>query len=60
MLATNQGSTDMVDPHEIASFQSNSIAAPNVLRVELSDVDVLQNDVLSAHDAETFAFDDTS
>jgi len=50
----------MVDPDEIASFQSNSIATPNVLRVELSDVDILQNDVLSTDNAEAFALNDTS
>ena len=50
----------MVDPDEITSFQSNGIAAPDVLRVQLSDVDILQNDVLSAHNTETLALDDTS
>ena len=50
----------MVDPHEVASFQSNSIAAPNVLRVQLSDVDILQNDVLSTNNSKALALDDTS
>ena len=50
---------DSVNPNLVASVQSNSIATPYVLRVQLSDVDILHNDVLSTHDTKTFAFDDT-
>ena len=50
---------NVIDPHHIAAFQCYSIAAPYVLRVELGDVDVLQDDVASAHNAETFTLDDT-
>jgi hypothetical protein len=49
----------MVDPDEIASFQRNGIATPYVLRVELSNVNVLQDNVLSTNDAKTFALNDT-
>ena len=48
----------VINPYEVASFQSNRIATPHVLRIQLSNVDVLQDDILSTHDAETFTLDD--
>jgi hypothetical protein len=59
VLTTDQGSSHVIDPDEITAFQRNGIATPYVLRVELSDVDVLQNDVLSTNDTKTFALDNT-
>jgi hypothetical protein len=49
----------MIDPHHVTALQSDSITAPNVLWVQLGDVDVLQDDVASTHDTKAFAFDDT-
>lgn len=48
-----------VDPDKVAAIQCNGIATPNVLRVELGNVDVLQNNILFTHDTETFTLDDT-
>lgn len=36
---------DLVDPDHVGTSQRDSITTPDVLRVELSDVDVLDNDV---------------
>lgn len=51
----------MVDPNQIAAVESNGITAPNIFRVQVSDSDVLDDDVCrAAAEAETFAFDATS
>ena len=59
VLTTDQGSANVIYPDEVASFQRDGITTPNVLRVQLSNVDVLQDDILSTHNAKTFALDDT-
>lgn len=46
VLTADQGSSDVVDPDEVGVIQGNSIATPDVLRVEGSDVNVLNDDVL--------------
>lgn len=46
VLTTNQGGSDVVDPDEVGVIQGNSIATPDVLGVESSDVNVLNDDVL--------------
>lgn len=50
---------DMVNPHLVAAVQGDRITAPDVLRVELSNVDVLDDDTAGAIcDPETGALDD--
>ena len=50
----------MVNPDLIRAVKRNGITTPNKLRVEVSDGDVLDDDILrSATEAETFAFDRT-
>jgi hypothetical protein len=50
---------DVINPNHITALQSNGVATPHVLRVKLSDVNVLQDDVCSTHNAEAFTLDDT-
>ncbi len=45
----------MVDPDVVAVAECNGIATPDVLGVELCDVDILDDDIFSAIDAETFS-----
>ena len=48
----------MIDPNQIRAVERDRITAPNKLRVEVSDGDVLDNDIgRSTTEAETFAFD---
>lgn len=49
----------MVDPDLVAAVEGDTIASPDVLRVELGDVNVLDDDVLGAVDAQTLTTDDT-
>jgi hypothetical protein len=49
----------VVNPHHVAALQSDSITTPNVLRVQFGDVDVLQDDVASTHNAQALTLDDT-
>ena len=50
----------MVDPDHVGTCQSNGIAAPDVLRVELGDVNVLDDDVLdTVGKSDALALDDT-
>jgi len=54
------GGSGRTDPDEVGLVEGDGVAAPDVLWVELGDVDVLDDDVLcSVGDAETFATDDT-
>lgn len=46
MLATDEGDLDMVDPNQVSSSERDSIATPNVLRIKLSDVHVLDDNIL--------------
>lgn len=51
---------NVIDPDLISSSQSDGITTPNILRVQLSDVDVLDDDVAhSGGEIETGAFNDT-
>lgn len=51
---------DMVDPDHIGTSNGDSITAPHVLRVDLSEVDVLDDNVLNAiGHVDTLALDDT-
>lgn len=59
VLAANVGGSNVVDPDKIRTINLDSITSPNVLRVQLSDVDVLNDDVLSALDVKTLALDNT-
>ena len=57
MLAPDERRLDVVDPDEIRADERDGVAAPDVLRVELGDVDVLYDDVGAAGYAEAFAAD---
>lgn len=60
-LATDQRDLDMVDPDLVGAIQGDSITTPDVLRVELRDVDVLDDDILdTASQTQTLAAKDTS
>lgn len=48
----------MVNPDEVRSGKGDSITTPNVLVVQIADLDVLNNDVL-ARKAQALALDDT-
>ena len=42
-MTTDEGHLDVVNPDEISAGKSNSIATPDILWVELGDVDVSVN-----------------
>lgn len=46
-LTTDQGELAVVDPDQVGSSKSESITTPDVLRVKLSDVNILDDNVLS-------------
>jgi len=51
---------NVVDPDIVCSIQGDGISAPNIFRVDIGDLNVLENDVLSSiHDPQALAFDDT-
>ena len=51
---------DMVDPDHVGPCQRNCVTSPDILRVELGDVDVLDDDVgNTVSHPEAFALDDT-
>ncbi len=59
VLAPDEGGGNMVDPDHVGVVQGDGISTPDVLRVEIGDVDVLDDDVLGTADhAEAFALDD--
>ena len=47
----------MVDPDEVGSTEGESISTPDVLVVQVADLDVLDDDVL-AGEGEALALDD--
>lgn len=52
---------DVVDPDHVSVIQGDGITTPDVVRVEVGDVDVLDDDVLCARDnSQTLALDNTS
>lgn len=59
VLAADERGGDMVDPDVVGVVEGDGISSPDKLRVELSDVNVLDNDVLGVDDTETLAADDT-
>lgn len=59
VLTTDERSGNMVNPDVVSVVEGNGITTPDVLRVELSDVNVLDDDVLGTNDSETLATDDT-
>ena len=51
---------NVVDPDVVCSVQGDGISAPNVFRVDIGDLNVLEDDILSSvYDSQAFAFDDT-
>lgn len=59
-LAADERDLDMVQPDEVAAGHLEGVSAPDVLRVEFRDVDVLEDDVLCPTDeTETLASDHT-
>lgn len=60
-LATDQRDLDVVNPDLVGAIQGDSITTPDVLWVELCDVDVLDDDVLgTAGQTQALAAKDTS
>ncbi|KFY13018.1 hypothetical protein V492_03540 [Pseudogymnoascus sp. VKM F-4246] len=47
-LAAHERHLDVVDPDEIGARERDGVAAPDVLRVEVRDVDVLDNHILGS------------
>ena len=51
---------NMVDPDIVCFVQGDGVSSPDILRVDVGDLNVLQNDVLrSVDNSQAFAFDDT-
>lgn len=59
VLAADERSGDMVDPDVVGVVEGDGISSPDKLRVKLSDVNVLDDDVLGVDDAETLTADNT-
>ena len=60
VLAANERSLDVVNPDEIGVVDGDGVATPNVFRVKIGDVDVLDDNVgCTADDTETLSLDDT-
>lgn len=60
VLAADERGLDVVDPDEVGAVQSDGITTPDVLRVQVGDPNVLDDDVRStALDVKTLALDDT-
>lgn len=58
MLTADEGGLDVIDPDEISSGEGDGISSPDVLWVELGNVDVLDDDVLgSIGNSETLSSD---
>jgi hypothetical protein len=47
VLATNKRRGNMVNPNKIGVIEGNSIAAPDLLRVKVRDMNVLDNNILN-------------
>lgn len=59
MLSADERGGDVVDPDKIGVIDGEGITTPDGVRVEVGNVDVLDDDVLgAAHDTETLAFDE--
>jgi hypothetical protein len=49
----------MIDPDIVCPIQGDGITAPNVFRVDIGDLNVLEDDILSpVHNSQALAFDD--
>lgn len=59
VLSADVGGRDMIDPNKISAIKGNSVSAPNILRVQFSNMDVLNNNILGSLDIKTLALDDT-
>lgn len=60
VLAGDQVSGNVVDPDEVSTIDGDGITTPDVLRVDVGEANVLDDDVLSIGvDANTLALDDT-
>lgn len=46
MLPADKGRSNMVNPNKIRVIKGNSITAPDVLRVKVCDLNVLDDDIL--------------
>jgi hypothetical protein len=50
----------MVDPNEISIVEGNGVSTPDILRVDISNRDVLDDDILgTANNPQTLTLDDT-
>lgn len=60
VLTGDTGSGNVVDPDKVSLVQGDGITTPDILRVDVSDSDVLDDDVLgAADDTDTTALNDT-
>jgi hypothetical protein len=51
---------DVINPDHISTVQGDGIAAPNVLRIQVRNVNILNNDVAgTADDLQTLSSDDS-
>lgn len=46
VLPANKRRSNMINPNKIRVIKGNGIASPDVLRVEVGDLNVLDNDIL--------------
>lgn len=58
VLATDERGSDVVDPDQVSVVEGDGITAPDEARVEVGNMNVLDDDVLGAHDAQALALDD--
>lgn len=59
MLATDQRGGNVVDPNQISRVNGDSIASPDVFRVELGNLNILDDDVLHPRDLQALSTDNT-
>lgn len=51
---------DVIDPDHVSAVQGDSITTPNILRVEIRNVHILDDDIVgTADDFQAFPFDDS-
>lgn len=58
VLTADKGDLNVVDPDQVGAGEGDGIAAPDILRVQLSEVHVLDDDVLgTVRKTDSFAAD---
>lgn len=57
----NQTHLDVVDPYQVRTVQSDGVSSPDILGIQLRDVDVLDDDVAgSSLHIKSLSLDDTA